>query len=105
MSARRGARLRRALLALGLAWLLSVSLVPGAAGHAFGPFSISVYSGLVVRDDRIEIRWVLDMAEIPATATVELIDSDGDGRVTDAEKSAYFDLWVSSVLAEIQLSV
>jgi hypothetical protein len=76
-----------------------------ARAHAFGPFSISVYSRLVVSEDRIEIRWVLDMAEIPSEATVELIDKNADGTVTEREKAAYFDLWVGSVLGQIQLVV
>src|SRR5688572_28816622 len=81
-------------------------LAPSPAGaHAFGPFSISVYSRLVVSEDQIEIRWVLDMAEIPATATVELIDTNADGTVTEREKAAYFDLWVGSVLGQIELVV
>jgi hypothetical protein len=76
-----------------------------AEAHAFGPFSISVYSRLVVTEDEIQIRWVLDMAEIPATATVELIDTNADGTVTEREKGAYFDLWVGSVLEQIELVV
>jgi len=97
---RRAARLAAVLLACG------GLLTPApAAAHAFGPFSISVYSRLVVSEDQIQIRWVLDMAEIPATATVELIDTNADGTVTEREKDAYFDLWVGSVLGQIHLVV
>ena len=98
---RRAAPLLACLLACG-----GLVVFPaGAEAHAFGPFSISVYSRLVVSDDQIEVRWVLDMAEIPATATVELIDTNADGTVTEPEKDAYFDLWVGSVLDQIQLVV
>ena len=93
-------------VALLVACLLACGAVPARAeAHAFGVLSISVYSGLVVSVDEIQIRWVLDMAEIPASATVELIDTDKDGNVTEEEKSAYFDLWVGSVLEQIHLVV
>ena len=78
---------------------------PPVSAHPFGPFSISVYGGLVVHDDHIQLRWVLDMAETAAVATVDLIDADDDGRVTDAEKAEYFDLWVGSILEGITLVV
>jgi nickel/cobalt exporter len=97
---RRAAPLAAVVLACG--GLLAPS---PAAAHAFGPFSISVYSRLVVTKDQIEIRWVLDMAEIPSTATVELIDANADGTVTAREKGEYFDLWVGSVLGQIELVV
>lgn len=93
-------------LALLVACLLACGAAPARAeAHAFGALSISVYSGLVVSADEIQIRWVLDMAEIPASATVVLIDTDKDGTVTEDEKSAYFDLWVGSVLDQIRLVV
>ena len=93
-------------VALLVACLLASGAVPARSeAHAFGALSISVYSGLVVSVDEIQIRWVLDMAEIPASATVELIDTDKDGKVTQEEKGAYFDLWVGSVLDQIHLVV
>jgi nickel/cobalt exporter len=95
---------RFAVIALSVVWG-SLALPSQTVAHAFGTFSISVYSRLVVFEDQIQIRWVLDMAETPAAATVNLIDADGDGKVTDEEKHAYFDLWVGSVLDNIELTV
>jgi hypothetical protein len=95
----------RATLAVGVAWLLAMASAPPASAHAFGPFSISVYSGLVVGADEIRIRWVMDMAETAATATVELIDADANGDVTEEERNAYFDVWVTSLLDGIRLTV
>jgi hypothetical protein len=96
---------RRATLALGTAWLLTIGSAPSVSAHAFGPFSISVYSGLVVDAHEIRIRWVMDMAETAATTTVELIDADGNGDVTEEERNAYFDIWVTSLLDGIELTV
>lgn len=102
MAGRQRRRVILSVLLAGLLWAATTSIV---AGHAFGPFSISVYSRLVVESDQVRIRWVLDMAEIASAATVELIDEDADGTVTDSEKNAYFDLWVGSVLDSIELTV
>jgi hypothetical protein len=100
------ARLDAAKAIAMLVVLLSLLAVPAPAeAHAYGPFSISVSSGLLVSEGRIDIRWVLDMAETPASATVELIDADADGTVTDHEKDAYFSTWVGSILNQIQLEV
>ncbi|HYN63745.1 MAG TPA: hypothetical protein VES36_03995 [Candidatus Limnocylindrales bacterium] len=101
----RAGSVRRAIFALALASLLAIGSAPPVSAHAFGTFSISVYSGLVVGAHEIRIRWVLDMAETAAMATVELIDSDDNGDVTAKERNAYFDVWVTSVLDGIQLTV
>jgi hypothetical protein len=98
--------MRRAavVVALLIASLGLARPVPVVA-HPFGPFSISVYSGLTVHQDHIDIRWVLDMAETAAVATLELIDSNSNGHVTEEEKAEYFDLWVGSILGGITLMV
>jgi nickel/cobalt transporter (NicO) family protein len=70
-----------------------------------GTFSISVYSRLEVGVDEIQLRWVMDMAEAPSAATVKLIDADGSGSVSEAEKNEYFQLWSISIVDAIDLSV
>jgi hypothetical protein len=76
-----------------------------AAGHAFGSFSISVFSQLTVAADEVRVRWVVDMAELPAGVIVDLIDTDGDGVASDAEETAYLSLWIPSVLENLELRV
>jgi hypothetical protein len=76
-----------------------------AAGHAFGSFSISVFSQLTVEEHQVRVRWVVDMAELPAGAVVDLIDTDGDGIATSAERDAYLALWIPSVLENLRLQV
>jgi hypothetical protein len=78
---------------------------PVAAGHAFGSFSISVFSQLTVADRQVRIRWVVDMAELPAGVVVELIDTDSDGVTTAIERTAYVSVWISSVLDNLELQV
>jgi len=73
-------------LALGF---LALSAVPASA-HPLGNFTVNTYSGLVVRTDGIELRFVLDVAEIPTfQAKSQRIDTDDDGRRGEAELDAF----------------
>jgi ABC-type nickel/cobalt efflux system permease component RcnA len=46
--------------------LLALALGPAAAdGHPLGNFSISHYAGIEVQTDAVQIRYLIDMAEIP----------------------------------------
>jgi hypothetical protein len=96
-------RLAPVVALLVASWSLAMPM--RVVAHPFGPFSISVYSGLTVHEDHVDIRWVLDMAETAATTTVDLIDADRDGQATDTEVAEYLDLWVGSILSSITLVV
>src|SRR5690349_12736949 len=60
-----------------------------AAAHPLGNFTVNTYSRLELYGDRVRVRYVLDMAEIPTFQAMPEIDSDGDGTVSDAENAAY----------------
>lgn len=97
--------LKSALLALTISCVVGTLGPPVAAGHAFGSFSISVFSQLTVAEEEVRVRWVVDMAEAPAGVIKDLIDADGDGVASEAEKAAYLVLWVPSVLENLELQV
>jgi nickel/cobalt transporter (NicO) family protein len=59
---RRNFRLRRCWPLLAL---LLLALPQQASAHPLGNFSINLYSRLVVASDRIDLLYILDMAEIP----------------------------------------
>jgi ABC-type nickel/cobalt efflux system permease component RcnA len=81
--------LRRVVLAvLALAVALVVSAGPAAA-HPLGNFTVNTYSGLRVQPDRVVVDLVVDMAEIPTVQAKRTIDTDNDGKVSDAEGVAY----------------
>lgn len=54
-----------------------------------GNFSISHYARLVPQEGHIAVRYVLDMAEIPTVSERSVMDTDGDGVLSDAERTAY----------------
>lgn len=76
-----------------------------AAAHPLGNFTINQYSRVVVSVDGIAIRYVLDMAEIPAFQEQSRIDSDGNDQVSDTETAAYLDAIVGKLLDEIDLHI
>src|SRR3954470_20119031 len=96
-SRRRGSatrRVRRVLAGLALVVVVTSGLLLGGIGvaeaHPLGNFTINLYDGLTVRDDGIDVDYVVDMAEIPAFEERQTIDANGDGTLDPAETTAYF---------------
>jgi ABC-type nickel/cobalt efflux system permease component RcnA len=83
-------RLARPLLVLATA-VLGGLLVPAAPAqaHPMGNFSINQYADLTVRTGRVEVLALSDIAEIPTLQEKPLIDTDGNGQFSDAERAAY----------------
>jgi nickel/cobalt exporter len=83
-------RLARPLIVLAAAVLAGL-LVPAAPAqaHPMGNFSINQYAELTVRADRVDVLALSDIAEIPTLQEKPLIDTDRDGRLSDAERSRY----------------
>ncbi len=84
-----GLRLVQALAALGVLAVVLLGPASPADAHPLGNFTVNTYSGVVVRADAVEVRFVLDMAEIPAFQTKSEIDADGNGSTDDAELMAF----------------
>jgi nickel/cobalt exporter len=92
--------MRRALVAAGL--LLAV-LVPAATAHPLGNFTVNQYTRLDVGRADVSVRYVLDMAEIPTFQRRQLVDADGDGRITPAERARERDRLVALVAPHLRL--
>ena len=79
----------RLAVVAGLAGGLLLVAGGPAAAHPLGNFTINQYSGLRLEPDRIQVDYVLDMAEIPSFQTRQEIDASGDGAVSPAEAAAW----------------
>lgn len=65
--------------------LLAIS----AFSHPMGNFSISHYARLAFGPDKIDVFYLIDMAEIPAFQEKPLLDLNGNGAVEESEQNAY----------------
>src|SRR5207247_10258704 len=77
------------VVASALALAVLALLRPSAAeAHPLGNFTINRYSRLDLYSDAMRIRYVLDMAEIPAYQELPQIDTNGDGEHSASENAA-----------------
>ena len=63
--------------------------MPCANAHPLGNFTINHYAGLQIAPDRVEIDYVLDMAEIPAFQEIRQLDVDRNHKA-DAIETAHY---------------
>jgi nickel/cobalt exporter len=82
-------RLWRCAGVLAAASALVLISAPGASAHPLGNFTVNHYDGLHLYADHVTDRGIEDVAEIPTLQRQGLIDTDGNGRLSDAERAAY----------------
>ena len=80
-------------------------VVPSAAAHPLGNFTINHYAGLKVRRDAIDLHYVLDMAEIPAFQEISSLDADRDGIAEADETAGYHSAKCEAILPELDLLI
>ncbi|MBA3729054.1 MAG: nickel transporter, partial [Actinobacteria bacterium] len=90
------------LIAFGV---LQVASAPPAMAHPLGNFTVNRYSGIEVSGGAVAIRYVLDMAEIPAFQERSAIDTDGDEILSAAERGFWADREARLILSGLGLSV
>jgi ABC-type nickel/cobalt efflux system permease component RcnA len=80
--------MRRIAPAVVLAAAALVVLPALVAAHPLGNFTINHYAGLRIEPDRVVLDVVIDQAEIPAFQARQVLDTNEDGEVSDAELEA-----------------
>ncbi|WAL70221.1 high frequency lysogenization protein HflD [Kitasatospora sp. YST-16] len=81
--------LTRTGAALAAALALTALAAPAARAHPLGNFSVNHYLGLTVRADGVDALAVTDLAEIPTLQEQDAADTDHDGTVDAAERTAW----------------
>lgn len=82
--------IRVAIVALVLASLSLAAVSPRRVlAHPMGNFTINHYSALTVGKDRVDVLYVVDMAEIPTYQELQTIREDRSTNLTTAENDAY----------------
>jgi nickel/cobalt exporter len=100
---------RRLLAVLGLSAAMTAAVAvagaPPASAHPLGNFTVNRYSGIVVSPDRVRVRYVVDMAEIPTFQEMPAFDANGDGTANSAERHAWADRTAKQILARLSVAV
>ncbi len=60
-----------------------------ALAHPLGNFTINHHVAVVVGDGSLEVDYVVDLAEIPAFAEIDELDTDGNGLASNTELESY----------------
>src|SRR3712207_3206223 len=84
---------------------LVLSSAKAAEAHPLGNFTINHYSRLEFGDEAARIAYVLDLAEIPTFQQKRLLDTDGDGKLSDTEARSYLDAELPALLENLELRV
>lgn len=92
--------MRRAACIL-LGWVLAAA----CAAHPLGNLSVNRQAAIVVDARQIDIRYTLDLAEIPSLTAAEEADADLDGQTTSAEWRGYARRWAANTLAQLDLKL
>lgn len=96
---------RRAAAVLLVAATLSFGLAAKAIAHPLGNFTINHFARIEVGGENINIRYVVDMAEIPAFQELQSLNVDGEGKPTSAALDAYLERVARQYAAALILDV
>jgi nickel/cobalt transporter (NicO) family protein len=91
-----------ALLGACGALLAGIWAAPAQA-HPLGNLSTNHLSQVRISDGRIEVRYILDQAEIPTFQEQRRADRDGDGKVTGAERARLLERKVAEIAPALYL--
>jgi len=76
-----------------------------ADAHPMGNFSINHYARFSAGGNGLDLRYILDFAEIPTAERMATLDSNGDGTVSAGEKSAFLQGEAATYLGGLSLKL
>ena len=95
----------RRLIFIAIAFIAAHVIVPIAAAHPLGNFTINHYAGLHVTREAVTIDYVLDMAEIPAFQEIATFDANGNGQPEADETAGYHSSQCDAIRSGLDLRV
>jgi ABC-type nickel/cobalt efflux system permease component RcnA len=75
-----------------------------AFSHPLGNFTINHYARIVAGPERTQIRYVVDLAEIPTFQEAKTIDQNSDGNLSSDELNSYLDRIAPGYMAALRLT-
>lgn len=94
---------RASTLAMAAALVALAVTASTAAAHPLGNFSVNRLSQVRISADRVEVRYVLDQAEIPTFQDAQRFDRDGSGTVDGAERAGLLEAKLAEIRAGLAL--
>ncbi|MCA1567599.1 MAG: sulfite exporter TauE/SafE family protein [Acidobacteria bacterium] len=82
---------RRAVRLICSAIFLLIAMAGSPVAHPLGQFTINHFSRLEVGTNRVNVRYVVDMAEIPAFQELQAMGGSNGNQVAGAELDAYME--------------
>jgi len=99
------ARLSRGWVGFLAVGILLLSCGEAAQAHPLGQFSVNHYARVEVGATRIGVRYVVDLAELPAFREAQRADRDASGSLSAEEMEAYLALVAPTYLAGLRLEI
>jgi len=76
-----------------------------AIAHPLGNTTVNRQAALHVAPDRVDLRYLIDMAEIPTLVQAQEADSNRDGAISEAEWAAHAARWAAEVARDLVLEL
>jgi ABC-type nickel/cobalt efflux system permease component RcnA len=96
--------LRRTLVGT-TALLASLVAASPAAAHPLGNFTVNRAVSVVVAASGVSLEYITDMAEIPAFAALQAMDTNYDGSANAAERAAFAEATCAAAAASLSVAV
>ncbi len=85
-------------------WLCLLAVASSVLAHPLGQYTINHYTRIEPGLNRVNVRYVVDMAELATFPEIQAADMDYNGTLSDAETKAYLERIVPQFLASLQLT-
>lgn len=98
-----GLTLRCCVSMLALCALMLISILQAIA-HPLGNFSFNHFVRIETGTDRVKIRYVVDLAEVPTFQEAQKADTDQNGSLSEAELATYLESVTQGYLSGLKLT-
>ncbi len=98
------ATVQRRVVATCLAWLVALCSF-AASAHPLGNNTVNRQAALQINARTLQLRYLMDLAEIPTLFETQKADIDHDGVVSQQEWNAYARQWAERLLAQLHLEL
>ena len=95
----------RRLFIKSLLFIIATAAGCVISAHPLGNFSVNQFSRIEASTTEIKIHQVLDLAEIPTFQAFGTIDADKDGKLSDAELTAYMADLSPEYISKLSLTI